>query len=367
MNRSNSKDYRQIFLSDAPMIDLRAPCEFEQGAFPQSLNLPLMNNKEREQVGICYKQSGQDSAIELGHQLVDGEVKSKRVNDWKTFAKNHLSDGFMYCFRGGLRSRTSQKWLADAGFELPLVEGGYKAMRSFLITETERLAGCTNIHIIAGLTGTGKTDLLLKQANTIDLEALANHRGSSFGRRINPQPNQINFENSLAVQLIKHESDNNTFLLLEDEGRLIGSRSIPLVLKNKMDQSPLIMIEENLEFRVEQIFKDYVTKMFMEFEQSFNEIALQKYREFLISSTVKIGKRLGGVSLNHMLNLINKAIDCQQSTGDYSKHRDWIVYLLKKYYDPMYAYQMSKKQNRIRFRGNTVEVETYLRSLQAGS
>lgn len=363
MSRANSKDYRQIFLSDAPMIDLRAPCEFEQGAFSQSINLPLMNNEEREQVGICYKQNGQDSAIELGHQLVDGGTKQKRVNNWKAFAESHLSNGYMYCFRGGLRSRTSQKWLAEAGCELPFIEGGYKAMRSFLIAETERLAGCTDIHIVAGLTGTGKTDFLFKQANKVDLEALANHRGSSFGRRITPQPNQINFENNLAVQLMKHEHDNKAFLLLEDEGRLIGSRSIPLVLKNKMDQSPLIMIEESFDFRVEQIFKDYVTRMIAEFEQAFKETALNKYHHFLISSTEKIGKRLGGVGLNEMLDLINKAVDCQRSFGDSSKHRDWIVYLLEKYYDPMYVYQMSKKQHRIKFHGTSREVETYIQSL----
>jgi len=346
------------------MIDLRAPCEFEQGAFPQSINLPLMNNDEREQVGIRYKQNGQDSAISLGHQLVEGETKQKRVNSWKVFAKAHSNNGYMYCFRGGLRSRTSQKWLAEAGGGLPLVEGGYKAMRSYLIAETERLAGCIDIQILAGLTGTGKTDFLLKQVNMIDLEGLANHRGSSFGKRISPQPSQINFENSLAVQLIKHEDANKDFLLLEDESRLIGSRSIPLVLKNKMEQSPLIMIEESFEFRVEQIFKDYVTKMMAEFEQTFKGSALDKYHHYLVSSTEKIGKRLGGVGLNEMLGLINKAIDCQQSFGNLNKHKDWIVYLLEKYYDPMYAYQMAKKELRINFRGTTNEVENYIQSLR---
>jgi tRNA 2-selenouridine synthase len=363
MNRVNSKDYRQIFLTDAPMIDLRAPCEFEQGAFPHAINLPLMSDDERMQVGICYKKNGQDSAIALGHQLVCGEVKQTRINAWKQFAQSHLDKGFIYCFRGGLRSRTSQRWLLDAGIELPLIEGGYKAMRSFLITETERLVDCSHIHIIAGLTGTGKTDFILKQVNAIDLEALANHRGSSFGKRISPQPSQINFENSLAIQLMKHENDNKAFLLLEDEGRLIGARSLPLVLKNKMDQSPLIMIEESFEFRVEQIFKDYVTKMMTEFDSAFEENAINKYREFLIHSTKKITKRLGGVGLSEMLVLIERAIDAQQNTDNLSKHQDWIVYLLKKYYDPMYGYQMSKKQQRPKFSGTTAEVKSYIDSL----
>ncbi len=363
LTRKNSKNYRQIFLSDAPMIDLRAPCEFEQGAFPHAINLPLMNDDERKQVGICYKQNGQDSALALGHQLVCGTSKQARVNGWKQFAQLSLDKGFIYCFRGGLRSRTSQKWLVDAGIELPLIEGGYKAMRSFLIAETERLVACSHIHIVAGLTGSGKTDFLLKQVNSIDLEALANHRGSSFGKRISPQPNQINFENNLAIQLIKHENDNKSFLLLEDEGRLIGARSLPLILKNKMDQSPLIMIEECFDFRVEQIFKDYVTKMISEFENAFAENALDEYREFLIHSTKKIKKRLGGVGLSEMLTLIERAIESQQKTGNLSQHRDWIVYLLEKYYDPMYAFQMAKKQQRIKFTGNTTEVAQYIQAI----
>lgn len=363
MKRPNTNNYRQAFLSDAPMIDLRAPCEFELGAFPNSVNLPLMTDKERELVGICYKQQGQERAIELGHQLVQGETKLNRVNAWKKFAEENLHNGFLYCFRGGLRSRTSQRWLSEVGIDLPMIEGGYKAMRGFLISETERLVDKSNIYIIAGLTGSAKTELILKQSNAIDLEGLANHRGSSFGKRISPQPSQISFENSLAIQLMKHENEHKPFLLLEDEGRLIGSRSLPLILKDKMDQAPLVMIEENFEFRVEQIFSDYVVKMIVEFEQNFDEQAIEQYRNYLVSSTDKIKKRLGGVGLKEMLVLIERAIECQRIENNISKHKDWIVYLLEKYYDPMYGFQIAKKKNRIRFTGSTKDVESYIEAL----
>lgn len=363
MLRSNSKDYRQIFLSDAPLIDLRAPCEFEQGAFPQSVNLPLMSDEERKQVGICYKEKGPQSAIELGHHLVAGELKQARINAWKEFAEKNKERGYFYCFRGGLRSKTSQKWLSDAGTDLPLVEGGYKAMRRFLIEQTLRLIESNKIYILAGLTGSAKTERIIEQPNAIDLEALAHHRGSSFGRRLTPQPSQIGFENNLAIALLKHENNNKPFLLLEDEGRLIGSRSLPLELKNKMEQSSIIMIEENFEFRVEQIFNDYVVKMFLEFKQVFSEQALEKYQEYLVSSTEKIKKRLGGIALKEMLNLIERAISQQRQCDDLSKHRDWIVYLLKNYYDPMYVFQIEKKRQRILFTGNTKQVNAYIDQL----
>jgi len=369
----NNKYYREIFLTDAPMIDVRAPCEFEQGAFPYAINLPIMSDDEREQVGICYKQNGQQSAIDLGHQIIHGDLKTARVSSWVAFALKNLDNGFLYCFRGGLRSRISQQWLADAGVELPLVEGGYKAMRNFLISETERVVDANDIYILSGFTGSAKTKLIVKQKNAIDLEGLANHRGSSFGARFTPQPTQINFENDLAIQLLKHENRKSAFLLLEDESRLIGARSLPLVLKNKMERSPLVMIEESFEYRVEQIYDDYVIKMVLELEQElgktdfrkreFNDQVIIQYQNYLIRSTEKIKKRLGGVGFKKMLELIEKAISLQQQTGDLKLHKDWIIYLLRKYYDPMYEFQIAKKQHRIKFKGSTSEVEKYLGSL----
>ena len=96
-----------------------------------------MSDDERAQVGICYKQQGQEAAIELGHQLVSGELKAQRLAQWADFAEQH-PQGYLYCFRGGLRSQTVQRWLREAGIDYPLVIGGYKAMRRFLLEELER-------------------------------------------------------------------------------------------------------------------------------------------------------------------------------------------------------------------------------------
>ena len=128
----NLSDFRHIFLNDVPMMDVRAPIEFAQGAFPGVVNLPLMNNEERQKVGTCYKQRGQEAAIALGHSLVSGETKNGRIAAWAAFAKAHPK-GVLYCFRGGLRSQITQQWLqSEAGMAYPRVIGGYKAMRTFL-------------------------------------------------------------------------------------------------------------------------------------------------------------------------------------------------------------------------------------------
>jgi len=365
MDRENSNNYREIFLSDAPMIDLRAPSEFEQGAFPSSINLPLMDDEQRRLVGICYKSEGKEKAIELGHNLVQGELKKAHIAGWKQFAKSNPANGYFYCFRGGLRSKTSQQWLAESGIDYPLIEGGYKALRRYLIDQTEELCESVNISIITGLTGSAKTKLINRIDSSIDLEGLANHRGSSFGKNVTPQPSQISFENSLAIQLMKHKNAGHAQLYLEDESRLIGSRALPLVLKDQMDKSPLILIEESFEYRLEQIFEDYVVGMLAQFYQVDNDNSVELYANYLFESTNRIKKRLGGQGLKDMHQLISQAIDTQKKTGELDQHKNWISYLLKNYYDAMYQFQLEKKRSRVVFKGDTSQVLTYIHSNNA--
>ena len=124
-------NYKQLLLDYTPMIDVRAPVEFATGALPASINLPLMTDDERHQVGLRYKNNGQDSAIAMGHQLVHGEIKQQRVQAWQDFIQANPS-AVLYCARGGLRSQLTQQWLAEAGIDCPRVEGGYKSLRGFL-------------------------------------------------------------------------------------------------------------------------------------------------------------------------------------------------------------------------------------------
>ena len=154
--RADTDNYREIFLRGVPLFDTRAPVEFARGAFPAAINLPLMSDSEREQVGIRYKLAGQSAAIELGNELVCGATKEARTRAWCNFAKEH-PQGYQYCFRGGLRSQTSQLWMRDAGCEYPLVLGGYKAMRRFLLDQLELSIRAARFVLIAGKTGTGKT------------------------------------------------------------------------------------------------------------------------------------------------------------------------------------------------------------------
>ena len=159
-----TEDFRRIVLENRPLIDVRAPVEFNKGAFPTAVNLPLMTDEERHLIGIRYKEKGNASAVQLGKELV-GPVKQERVDAWKTFIKAH-PNAYLYCFRGGQRSQISQAWVQEAGIIIPRLKGGYKAFRSFLMAESERIAREANTLIVGGRTGSGKTRLIHKCENT---------------------------------------------------------------------------------------------------------------------------------------------------------------------------------------------------------
>lgn len=352
----DTDNYAELFLRDTPMIDTRAPIEFAKGAFPHSVNLPLMSDRERELVGTCYKRQGQQAAIELGHQLVNGELKQQRVGAWADFA-NRYPQGHIYCFRGGLRSHTSRQWLRDAGVEYPLVKGGYKAMRRFLIDLLDAEAQQRPWLILSGRTGTGKTRVIYKVAEAVDLEGLANHRGSSFGRKVTPQPTLINFENALAIELLKLQRSTPGVLMLEDESHLIGSLSLPLSLYTAMGQAPIAVLEEPMALRVEQVKADYVDDLAAEYiAHAGHEEGLQQYAEYMLASLGRVRKRLGGERYAVIAEQMQTALDQHLQQGNTELHRVWIEAMLSQYYDPMYDYQLSKKNQRVVFRGNQADV-----------
>jgi len=355
-------DHRALFLSGVPLMDVRAPVEFEQGAFPGACNLPLLDDAEREQVGTCYKRHGQQAAIALGHQLLSGDHRRSRIEAWARFARKH-PDGVLYCFRGGLRSEITQRWLKDeAGIDYPRVAGGYKAMRNFLL-DTLRLAATEpGWVVVGGLTGTGKTDLILALDNGVDLEAHANHRGSSFGKRVLPQPPQIDFENRLAVDLLRRRAAGTAWFVAEDEGRNVGRCRVPEELAQRLRGAPLVWLEDGFEARVERILRDYVVDQRQDFERVHGpEHGFARFAEHLSQGMDGIARRLGGERHQRLSSLLREALVIQAGDGDTAAHREWIAGLLREYYDPMYSYQREQKAGRIVCAGDRNTVLAYLR------
>lgn len=382
-DRPDTTNYREILLSNAPLLDVRAPVEYEAGAISStSVNIPLLNNDERHQIGICYKEHGQEAAIALGNQLVSGSVKAERMRRWKEFVRENPNDGYLYCYRGGLRSGTVQEWLhTETGTRYPLITGGYKKMRQYLMDELERSldAERTDLVIVSGKTGVGKTRMLhqLGPKCSIDLEGLAHHRGSSFGafpEDIHQKGiSQIDFENSISISLLKilaaadtqasnlpadMQQTQRTRVYIEDEGSRIGRLSLPHALWHRMKKcSNLIIVEEDIEDRVNMILEDYILDLGQRYIALYGiELGPIYHRDRMLGDLKRI-RKLGADRLKRLSDTMMSAFAAQTSSGDTTLHRIWIAELLNEYYDPMYEYQLSQRvDHQVLFRGKCNEV-----------
>jgi len=361
MDLPQIEDYQHLFLQDTPLLDVRAPVEFQQGAFPKAKNFPLINDTERQAIGIRYKEKGQNAAIELGHQLVQGEIKELRVTDWVEFTK-HNPHGALYCFRGGLRSKISQQWIYEkTGVIYPRIKGGYKALRRYLLRELEYSPRQLQFYILSGRTGTGKTLLLNRVSRNIDLENIYHHRGSAFGKHVQPQPSQIDIENALSIALLKQRHSGADKLLLEDEGAYIGSRRLPESLVQHMRQSPLIILEAALDQRVAIVYEEYIINALSEYQEILGETrGFDTWADNLNTAMQKIQRRLGGQRYQSINAILQDAIQRHRVADEPEHHKSWIHSLLLQYYDPMYDFQLDKKSDRVVCRGEAEDVMAFL-------
>ncbi len=306
------------FISEAQngyILDARSEGEHEQGHIPGAISFPLLKNEERAQVGTCYKNKGNFEAVILGYELV-----GPRFPEIIRAAKSKFEEKplFVHCWRGGLRSRIMTNLLASAGFQVYLLKGGYKNYRNFVLNTFSKPY---NFQVLSGYTGSGKTEILefLKQngKNVVDLEALANHRGSAFGGLgFSAQPTQEQFENNLALELLKFKE--NEEIWIEDESRLIGQIQIPNAIYEQYRAAPLFFMDLPIEVRSSIILKDY---------GSIPELDL-------IQATIKIKKKLGDLRTRTAIQAIEN--------GDLNT---WVREVLY-YYDRAYDTGLKSKNNK---------------------
>lgn len=324
-----TSQFESLLVESTKWIDVRAPIEFMTGAVPAAVNLPLLVNDERHQVGVVYKEQGQEAAIQLGHKLVSGSVRDERLAKWiQEIDKNPGS--IIYCYRGGLRSQIVQSWLGEHNIYRPIIRGGYKALRQFLLQVIVERAPSLQFCVVGGPTGSGKTKYLRSSGQVhLDLEALANHRGSAFGAMPTPQPSQADFENALAVQLLQLSQTKNT-IFIESESRMVGHRYVPDSIFEKIKSSPRLVLNVSLEERVENIFTDYILNSSLKDSQN-----IERFNDFRKSIKV-ITRKLGGLRAQDILNDIDfSQKEFLQGRG-LESNRTWIRKLLIWYYDPLY-------------------------------
>lgn len=311
-----------------PIIDVRSPGEYAHAHIPGAVSIPLFDNDERAQVGTKYKNAGKDSAVLLGLTLVGPKLadfvkQSKKLNPQE-------KQVLVHCWRGGMRS-SSFAWLLDtAGLTASTLVGGYKAYRNAVLSS---FSEPHNLIILGGKTGSGKTDILKELARQgeqiIDLEGLANHKGSTYGAiGQTPQPATEQFENLLHQQFqqLNHDdrSESRTSpgagppskrIWLEDESRSIGSCFIPMPLWHQMRAAPVAFIDVTKACRVKRLVHEYAGID----------------HQLLVDATERIQKRLGGKVTKDALEALTQ--------HDYATVAD----LTLDYYDKAYLHGLNQR------------------------
>ncbi len=298
--------------ASGPLLDVRAPAEFEAGHMPGAVSFPIFTDEERKRIGTLYKQAGHDRAVIEGLHFLGPRMAEvvKKAN--KLFPGKKVR---MHCWRGGLRSGT-MAWLLDlGGFEVTLLDNGYKSWRNYVL---QTFAQPWQFVILGGMTGSGKTDLLKQLHNAgeqvIDLEGLAHHKGSSFGGIDQPaQPTQEQFENILAAQLL--QLDRKKRIWVEDENNTIGRLVVPKTLYAQMKSAPVVLAEVAREQRVKKLAREYC----------------QTNPGLLRQAVQRIQKRLGGLATKQAL----EAIETNQM--------EQMVNIVLHYYDKAYTFLLNER------------------------
>ncbi len=352
-------DYKNIVLSAPTIIDVRAPIEFNKGSLPGAINMPLLSDAHREIIGTVFKEKGQNAAIETGLALIDEPARRAYIKEVKGVCDAH-PDAIIMCFRGGKRSQIVQQWLYDfEGVKMPRIRGGFKAMRRFLIDALAPERMEIPLYLIAGHTGAGKTLLLKTLDNAVDLEGLANHRGSSFGGYALPQPTQIDFEHALAYKVLQLVDAGAPYIVAEKEGKLVGKNRVPENFWAWMQTAELVVLKATMEDRIKITFDDYITRDMAEFTRVYGEEGTVIWHDKRIQSIKNLEKRLGRERMQHALKLFEDAYN----SGDVSQHRQWIEHLLNDYYDPMYDYQCANWVQEVVYEGDADMIRAYFASL----
>ena len=311
-------DFRNL---SSPIIDVRSPSEFRQGHWPSAVNIPLFSDSERETIGISYKKESRLKAIFNGLKITIPNTKQLLETIHEITINNEGINKSLriYCWRGGMRS-SAFAWLARTiGIRTYLLQGGYKNYRKWVLNKFE---DDLPIRLVGGKTGTRKTDLLnyINEDNihVIDLEGIANHRGSSFGSLgMKEQPTTQQFENILAESLYKFQKNSAMEIWLEAESSNLGKCRIPNGLYTQMKKAPILEIIKDKNERVKNLVNVYSQNSQTELKEAVN----------------RISKRLGPQRTKEALTAIDRK--------EWSKACEAML----DYYDKCYEYELKKTNN----------------------
>ncbi|NBJ70930.1 tRNA 2-selenouridine(34) synthase MnmH [Roseburia sp. 1XD42-34] len=291
------------------LIDVRSPSEFNTATIPSSINIPFFNDEERAKVGTLHKQKSPKIAREQGLKII-----SAKLPDFVKSFSNIDGEKVVFCWRGGMRSKTTATVLDLMGIDVYRLDGGYRSYRNWVVNKLENLNWNAKALVLNGHTGSGKTTILRRLAKlnypVLDLEGMANHRGSIFGQ-IGLQPhNQKTFDALLIEQIDRIKQA--PFMLIEGESKRVGRVVLPNFLLTKKAEGTQFIIELPIEERTAEIIKEYEP---------------WKHKDSCLEAFKRIKKRIH--------TPVAKQIEAELKTGQYEIA---VMLLLKYYYDPLYDY-----------------------------
>lgn len=308
---------QQLFnLKNALIVDVRAPCEHAQERIPGSVNIPLLNDDERAVVGTIYAGEGEVTARRAALKIIAPKIPE--LVDQILALRKQGGTLVVHCWRGGLRSEAVASFLSVVGVDCWRLTGGYKGWRRLVIEDFKTDNYPFFSVVLHGQTGTGKTEILTELANAgcavLDLERLASHRGSVFGKiGMAEQPTQKNFEADLWLRLREF---NTQKVFLEGESRKVGRISLPNCILQRINTGSPILVTGSLPRRVDRILSDYTN----------NLVPAEA-----IECVNMLRQWIGASRVDTLQELLLQ--------GDYRKVAE---ILLLEYYDPMYNRQLSK-------------------------
>ena len=301
---------------ELPVVDVRSEGEFQEGHILGAINIPLLNNTERIAVGTDYKQKGQHEAIKTGFRLV-GPRLLDIINEAEKVTSN--KEMLVHCWRGGMRSNNFCQFVGMAGIKTHSLKGGYKAYRHQALESFKRPM---NLILLTGCTGSGKSEVLraLKSQGeqVLDLENLANHKGSAFGGLLMPpQPTTEQFQNELFEEILL--LDPSKRIWVEDESIAIGKIFLPPDFWQTMSQAPLVQMDVTKEVRIQRLVSEYGPAD----------------RDEFLTIMSKIVKKLGG---QHFNSAKEKLLQ-----GDMVS----VIDILLTYYDKAYLQSINKRRDKV--------------------
>lgn len=304
-------------------IDVRSPKEYQDDTIPGAINIPILDDSEREYVGYLFKQVDAEIAKEKGLEYASRKLVYfyQKIKDFKNENKKIA----LFCYRGGMRSNSIARVLDTMGIEVYIIKGGYKSYRKLVIEKLEYLSNKFNFVVLHGYTGVGKTKILKllaqKGCSVLDLEEISRNSGSVFGSvAYDGISNSQKMFESLLVSNLEKATSNVIFT--ESESKRIGKAIIPESLFNNMESGHHMLIETSIENRIQNILEDYI------YIDSINKNSNIKKSIYLLK------KRLGIKKIEELI-----------SEFDNQNYEYVISELMNNYYDPLYKYSIDKYEH----------------------